>query len=296
MLDHLPHEEPEQFLAALGYTASKTGFSARLIEKDYFCSLILRELKPLFDRGLVFKGGTSLSKVYAGFHRLSEDLDFAISIDGAATQSTRREAIKDAKAYVHEMVERVVWIVDAEPLTGANRSAQYNGVCIYKSCATGEQDAIKIEIGLREPVLEMVETRPASTILMNPFDSKCAIEPFPIVAMSLRESYAEKIRAALSRREPAIRDLFDLHHAIDSGILDVGDPGLLALTKRKMLVNVDEPANVSDDRFGAFRRQVEAALRPVLREKDFADFHVEQIFGLLRRLNEQLAVGDQGTS
>src|ERR1700677_2657675 len=101
--DYLPHEDPAQFGEALGHTAAKTGFNARLIEKDYFCSIILRELQPLFDRGLVFKGGTSLSKVYAGFHRLSEDLDFAISIDSTATQSVRRHAINDAKAFLREL-------------------------------------------------------------------------------------------------------------------------------------------------------------------------------------------------
>ncbi len=287
-VDNLPHENARQFVDALGHTASETGFNARLVEKDYFCSIILRELQPLFERGLVFKGGTSLSKVYAGFHRLSEDLDFAISIDSAATQSIRRQAIKDAKAFLQELTARLSWIAELQPLTGANRSTQYNGTYGYASLITGEQDTIKIEIGLRELVIEPVETRPAETILIDPVSSKRALVAVPVAAMSLRESYAEKIRAALSRREPAIRDLFDLHHSIESGILDVTDASLLALAKRKLLVHPDEPTDVSDARFDAFRGQVETALRPVLRPKDFAGFDVEQVFTLLRELDERV--------
>lgn len=294
--DHMPHEDPRQFGNALVYTASKTGFSERLIEKDYFCSLILQEFGPLFEQGLIFKGGTSLSKVYAGFHRLSEDLDFSISIDCAATQSIRRETIKVSKAYLAEMAARLSWITEVRPLTGANKSTQYNGTYAYTSHITGQQDTIKVEIGLRELVLEAVETRPAATILIDPLNSKRALVPVSVVAMSLRESYAEKIRAALSRPEPAIRDLFDLHHAIESGILDVADPSLLALANHKLRVHLEELTDVSDGRFDAFRRQVEAALRPVLRAEDFAGFDVERVFAILRELDKRLrlAVGSSG--
>ncbi len=35
------HEDPALFVEALNFTAADTGFAARLIEKDYFCSLVL---------------------------------------------------------------------------------------------------------------------------------------------------------------------------------------------------------------------------------------------------------------
>ena len=74
------HETADAFRQALSFTEAESGFAQRLIEKDYYSSLILADFGPLFANGLVFKGGTSLSKVYASFYRLSEDLDFAISI------------------------------------------------------------------------------------------------------------------------------------------------------------------------------------------------------------------------
>ena len=44
-------------------------------EKDYLQHLILSRIYSKADSGLVFKGGTSLQKVF-GLNRFSEDLDF----------------------------------------------------------------------------------------------------------------------------------------------------------------------------------------------------------------------------
>lgn len=284
----LTHEDEQQFSAALTFTAAQTGFNARLIEKDYFCSIILAELRPLFESGLVFKGGTALSKVHADFHRLSEDLDFMISIKAEATQSERRVAIKDVKQHLHDIVARLSWLTEINPLAGANRSTQYNGTYAYRSRISGEPDTIKIEIALREPVLEDVEWHDAATILIDPLTRTRALEPIPVVVLSLEECYAEKIRAALSRREPAIRDVFDLHHAIGSGIIEVNSATLLALASRKLRVNPDEPSNVSTERFEMFRRQVETDLRPVLRPEDFDSFDIERVLTLLVELDRRL--------
>jgi hypothetical protein len=56
------HEDPPLFARALRFTATETGFPARLVEKDYFCSLVLEYLTEA-DDSLVFKGGTCLTKV-----------------------------------------------------------------------------------------------------------------------------------------------------------------------------------------------------------------------------------------
>ena len=49
------HTRPGEMRAALEFTAAETGFSQRIIEKDYWCSLVLRELVE-DSAGLVFKG------------------------------------------------------------------------------------------------------------------------------------------------------------------------------------------------------------------------------------------------
>ena len=80
---------PEELREAIRFTAEETGFAPRLIEKDYFCSVILEALAAA-DVPLVFKGGTCLAKVHSGFFRLSEDLDFSWRNCQAGTASTLR--------------------------------------------------------------------------------------------------------------------------------------------------------------------------------------------------------------
>ena len=75
------------FLEALNFTAAHTGFSAQLIEKDYFCTVLLQYLAT--TGVLVFKGGTCLAKVHTGFYRLSEDLDFTIPLPVDANRKQR---------------------------------------------------------------------------------------------------------------------------------------------------------------------------------------------------------------
>jgi len=73
------------FREAIRFTSAETAFSTRLIEKDYFCTLMLSYFSTSAE--MVFKGGTCLAKVHAGFYRLSEDLDFAISMPAVQRQS-----------------------------------------------------------------------------------------------------------------------------------------------------------------------------------------------------------------
>ena len=79
--DHriLVHEDQTFFREAVLFTAGQTGLNATLIEKDYFCTVLLKYLYDQPDSTLIFRGGTCIGKVYAAFYRLSEDLDFLIS-------------------------------------------------------------------------------------------------------------------------------------------------------------------------------------------------------------------------
>ena len=58
------HERAEMFRDALALTRQQSGFAERLIEKDYFCTVLLEYLASA-SAELVFKGGTCLAKVHA---------------------------------------------------------------------------------------------------------------------------------------------------------------------------------------------------------------------------------------
>jgi predicted nucleotidyltransferase component of viral defense system len=279
------HEEPERFREALSFTASQSGFAAALIEKDYYCSLLLVGLGPLFGAGLVFKGGTALSKVHAGFHRLSEDLDFAISIAVDTSRADRRVAIEPIRRHLdHHRSTGTTWASATSVLQGSDRCRQYVAAFPYRSCLTNDVATVKFEVGLREPIVDTPEPALARTMLLNPFTTEVAIAAIPVTVMSCRESYAEKIRAALSRREPAIRDFYDIDHAVQAGTIAMADSSLRELVGRKLAVRGNNSPDLSIARVDSLRRQVEPQLRPVLREKDFLGFELDRALEFLHGL------------
>ncbi len=121
------HEDPPWFLEAVNATAAATGFAPRLVERDYFCTVLLRYLAPL-DGALVFKGGTCLAKVHAGFYRLSEDLDFLIPTPTDASRAVRRRQAQKLKGLLGGLGSRIPGIQLSRALEGANESAQYTAV------------------------------------------------------------------------------------------------------------------------------------------------------------------------
>jgi predicted nucleotidyltransferase component of viral defense system len=62
-----------------------------LVEKDYFVTMVLRELAKKVE-GLLFKGGTSLSKCYKVIDRFSEDID--ITLDSEHLTQSKKQKVK----------------------------------------------------------------------------------------------------------------------------------------------------------------------------------------------------------
>ena len=61
-------------------TTQLTGIQAVIVEKDFWVCWTLKELfgLPAIGEHLIFKGGTSLSKVFKVIERFSEDIDVSI--------------------------------------------------------------------------------------------------------------------------------------------------------------------------------------------------------------------------
>ena len=61
-------------------TASQRGLSATIVEKDFWVCWTLKQIFTIdaFGEMLLFKGGTSLSKVFGAIQRFSEDIDLAV--------------------------------------------------------------------------------------------------------------------------------------------------------------------------------------------------------------------------
>ena len=75
---YLHKDDRELFLDIINTVSNINGVRTDIIEKDYYVSLILKELSGM-DLPVVFKGGTSLSKAFHVLDRFSEDIDITFT-------------------------------------------------------------------------------------------------------------------------------------------------------------------------------------------------------------------------
>jgi len=277
------HHDTALFHEALLYTEATTGFRAHLIEKDYFCSVILERLQD--EKNIpFFKGGTALSKIHAQFYRMSEDLDFSIPIEANSSRSERSQLVAPFKKWVDSLGKFIPIIEVVETLTGYNNSTQYIAKLCYTSALSGQPESIKLEIGLREPILDRVDhSFSATTLLIDPLRRRPAVEPIQVKALSCREAYAEKFRAALTRREPVIRDYYDIDYGHRKSLFKADDLVFLGFVQSKLKI-ADEIAKLNDDFLETLRRQIVPHLVPVLRESDLSDFDLDRAWQIVRHV------------
>ena len=87
-------------------TSLKKGLSKQIVEKDLWVSTLLEVIFTLpFANKLVFKGGTSLSKVWELINRFSEDIDLAIDrsyfgLEGDLTVKQLKKLRKTSSLFV----------------------------------------------------------------------------------------------------------------------------------------------------------------------------------------------------
>ena len=283
LLDRAPHNNVDKFRAAIEYTAATTGFRRELIEKDYFCSIVLAFLFSE-ETPLVFKGGTCLNKIHVGFYRLSEDLDFSIAMNIGATRGDRRKAMELAKRQFSFIQKAVPALKIVSELAGHNEGRQYTATLAYQSAVAPMPGTIKFEVGLREPLFDAVQRSSSRTLVQDPFKKVDLLSIASVNCLSAREAFSEKIRAALTRKDPAIRDLFDLDYAIRHQKIDLSDAGLLDYARRKIAIPGTNAIDVTASRVEAMRLQLKTELQPVLRQDDYDAFDfdkaVVQIVGL----------------
>ena len=79
-------------------TADRKGVAEAIIEKDYWVCWVLKQLFSIeaLSGRLLFKGGTSLSKVFSAINRFSEDIDLAVdyaALGFTGDRDPRREDI-----------------------------------------------------------------------------------------------------------------------------------------------------------------------------------------------------------
>jgi hypothetical protein len=128
---------PGEKLELLDEVSRRTGLASVVLEKDYWVCRTLSILFSLqhFAPHLVFKGGTSLSKVYRLIERFSEDIDISIHREFLGVDASRDPEKAESKK-------------DAERRIDALHGTCVE--CIRRDLVPALAGAIEAELGTRE--------------------------------------------------------------------------------------------------------------------------------------------------
>lgn len=281
------HLDKARFISAIEYTAAETGFDPGLIEKDYFCTVILKFLSSEVTHPLIFKGGTLLAKVHAGYYRLSEDLDYSIPVSMHAKRNERRALIKPVKAIIDSIESNINGISVSKSLKGSNESRQYNAELSYRSALTGNSSTVLVEIGLREELIQALYRGSINTLLLDPFKRSPILSPFEFNCLSQEEAYAEKLRAAMTREKLAIRDFYDLHYARHNELLDFTSSVFVEILKKKLTLPDVNFVDFDERRVANLKQKIATELNRTLNITNDVQFDLPAIIKWINDYRER---------
>jgi len=209
-----------------------TGFSPRLLEKDYYLTKILHKISEKRIENLAFKGGTCLNKCYLGFYRLSEDLDFVFNQDVKGLSKIQIKKILDElRRKMFEILNELNMETNKELGKGwkmltSKEEPKIVGLEIissYKSLLDNSSQTIKLEISFRKKLTNPTQKRQIHHKFFDALGEPILEEGVEIEAIDLSENFAEKFRALVTRKNIAIRDIYDIHFILSNNILNLNE-------------------------------------------------------------------------
>ena len=258
-------DNPDDLEALLGQAADALNRPFSFLEKDFWAMEVLRV--TALDREIalreggtgtvktVFKGGTSLSRVYQLIDRFSEDIDILVSFPadaGGSTEGARDRLLKSIEQEVHEHLGKTVVSVEVPPedsKRGVKRTVKYHYPvnAAHPALAQG----VKLEMGSRggpEPMtrhpLRSIIANYAIDALGEPADQWEECESFDVNVLGAERTLIEKLSAVHTitsdsssiQTAPAGwgRHFSDIHHLLQSPdvrakLVEMGRDGVVQL-------------------------------------------------------------------
>lgn len=193
------------FADLLVTVGEQTGTNAALVEKDYWVTEALRAIARGYSAGVVFKGGTSLSKAWGLIQRFSEDIDLLIRQDDTTggTGGSRDRFMKEVEAAVGD----IDGLHDAGEGARSDRGISRTAVFTYEprtSILEGLQPTIILEMGIRGGA-HPTETRSIRSMLAVALEGSGiedeTLDPFDMTVLHPRRTLTEKLFALHSACE-----------------------------------------------------------------------------------------------
>lgn len=191
------HENREEFTNAVNLASEYFHILPIIAEKDYYVTMILRELSERQDF-IVFKGGTSLSKCHKAIKRFSEDID--ITIDSKLTQGQMKKLKESIKAIAGQLGLSIPNIDDTRSRRSYNRY-----ILEYQSVLSEPDDAVQTAVLMETSFAEVsfpTVVLPVHSYIGDMMAEEApealenfGLEPFEMKVQGLDRTLADKVFA-----------------------------------------------------------------------------------------------------
>jgi len=191
------HNDKTLFEQTVIEISEQTGIKREVIEKDYYVTMILKELSLKLPH-LLFKGGTSLSKCYKLINRFSEDIDLTLE-DDYLTQGHRQNVKKVIVKVCDNLGLKILNLDDTRSRHEFNRY-QIDYPTIFDIGKLKQYVYIETSFAIKSFPSEM---KPASSIVYDflkehGFDDiieKHKLEPYSVRVQTIERTFIDKIFA-----------------------------------------------------------------------------------------------------
>lgn len=177
-------------LKELRVISGEKNLDIEMLIKDFYLTYLLYLIKDI--KGLYFKGGTALYKIFLNNLRLSEDLDFTVEGDLRKIEKQIREKIKSDKVF--------------KEITHDKRVEHFTRLLVHYTSPYGGKGHIIIDLNKRAKIY----LKPEEYELKHFY--KEYIPKFKVRTINLKEIISEKICATMQRYAP--RDYYDIYNII----------------------------------------------------------------------------------
>ncbi len=220
------HKDRFSFLNIIGLIHDITGIREDILEKDYYVTLLLKELSEKQEiLPAYFKGGTALYKAQKSIRRFSEDIDLTVCVDNCSKSQAKKRLETATKKYLSlprtarkeledDRKGSITAVYDYTPVVTVDADdplQRFGYVKVEGTSFTVSEPFSILEI---EPIIYTYAAEEQRVILKEQFE----VMPFPIKTIRMERIFVDKIFAAEFYYERGM--YFDAaKHVYDVGVM-----------------------------------------------------------------------------
>lgn len=223
------HQNKDAFEELVTATSLELHIPPNIVEKDYYVTLALRELSARI-KGMVFKGGTSLTKCYQLLDRFSEDIDISYAASEGIPGESRKRQLK--KTIVSSMDALNFPITNLEQIHSRRNYNCYRAAypSIYASMLEIKSELVietyiallpfPTTVRMTDNYIYRFLQQSKQTHLAEKFN----LMPFKITVQTIERTLVDKVFALCDyymsgKTERHSRHLYDIHKILENTIL-----------------------------------------------------------------------------